>query len=97
MEDMLIGPLAITFGADGVEFRTLQQEESFTLSYTECYKLFEVLYQRREDLYRWMSSEQQTEGPVPLHLEEPNITYTVNDESLSVSSWEKPESAPGSS
>ena len=25
------------------------------------------------------------------------FTYTVNDESLSVSSWEKPESAPGSS
>ena len=97
MEDTIVGPFGITFGADDVEFRTLQQAESYTLSYTECYKLFEVLYQRREDLYRRMSSEQQTEGPIPLHLDEPNITYTVNDESLSVSSWEEPESAPGSS
>jgi len=86
--------IGITFGADDVEFRMLQQAESYTLSYSECYKLFEVLYQRREDLYRRMSREQQTEGPTPLHLEEPNITYTVNDESLSVSSWEKPESDP---
>jgi hypothetical protein len=95
MEDMIIGPFAITFGAGGVEFRALHQGERYTLSYTECYKLLEVLYQRREDLHRRMSSEQQTEGPTPLHVEEPNITYTVNDESLSVSSWEKPESAPG--
>ncbi len=38
MEDMIIGPFAITFGAGGVEFRTLQHAEYYTLGYTECYK-----------------------------------------------------------
>ncbi len=89
MHHAKIGPFAITFTPDGVELHTSQQTDHSVLSYTECYQLLETLYQRREELYRKMFNESyESEGAPPQFIDDLRITYTVNDESLAVASWD---------
>lgn len=84
MQDIIVGPFAITFGRDGVEFRTLQPTDHTTLTYTECYDLFRTLYLRRDEIYRSTHGEKTDEAST---LSRENITYTVNNESYSIASW----------
>ena len=84
MHDVTIGPFAITFTREAVEFRTKDQDDATLLSYTECYELFRALYLRRDTIYKYTHRENQTEP----QKSDGQVTYTKNQESFAVASWE---------
>jgi hypothetical protein len=84
MHDVTIGPFAITFTPDGVEFSTAHQDTITKLSYTECYELFRALYVRRDTIYKYTHRENLTE---PQQVDG-KATYTENQGSFAVASWE---------
>src|SRR5262245_28227460 len=93
MHDVTIGPFAITFTREGVEFLTEDQDVATRLSYTECYELFRALYMRRDTIYKYTHREHQAE----LQKSDGQVTYTKNRESFAVASWEterEPERDP---
>ncbi|HYU73241.1 MAG TPA: hypothetical protein VEL31_11230 [Ktedonobacteraceae bacterium] len=84
-----IGPLKLLFTPDGVEIQSDGLTARTRLTYTECYSLLEVLYQRREELYRLTHLEEQpSDGNPSQFLAEQRLTYVVDGPSLAVSSWE---------
>lgn len=84
MHDVIVGPFAITFTRDAVEFRTEQQDEATKLTYSECYELFRTLYLRRDAIYKYTHREKQAEP----QKSDGKVTYTENQESFAVASWE---------
>jgi hypothetical protein len=84
MHDVTIGPFAITFTPDGVEFSTAHPDTATKLSYTECYELFRALYVRRDTIYKYTHRENLTE---PQQIDG-KATYTENQGSFAVASWE---------
>ncbi len=91
MDDLVIGPFRIDFTSDGVTFLTSDASHiphAHALTYSECYRLLAELYQRRNELYRLSyGKDQPAEGPPTYTYNE--VTYVINDESISVSSWER--------
>ena len=88
MSDHVIGPFHIDFTPDGVTFHTTDASNTHTLTYAECYQLLATLYQRRDALYQLSHlNGQHTEGP-PTYVYN-NVTYVINDDSISVSAWER--------
>ncbi len=84
MHDVIIGPFAITFTREGVEFCTEQQDNATKLTYSECYELFRTLYLRRDAIYKYTHREKQIEP----QESDGKVTYTKNQESFAVASWE---------
>jgi hypothetical protein len=87
MNDLVIGPFRIDFIPDGVTFQTSDTLDTHTLTYGECYRLLAMLYQRRDDLYQLSHRDGQHEGP-PTYVYN-DVTYVINDDSISVAGWER--------
>ena len=87
MNDLVIGPFRIDFEQDGVKFLTSDASNTHTLTYGECYQLLAVLYQRRDTLYQLSHHDGQHEGP-PTYVYN-DVTYVINDDSISVAGWER--------
>lgn len=87
MDDLVIGPFRIDFTPDGVTFLTSDTSSTHALTYNECYQLLAALYQRRDALYQLSHKDgQHTEGPPTYVYNE--VTYVINDDSISVAGWE---------
>ena len=84
MHDAIIGPFAITFTHDAVEFRTERHEDPTKLTYSECYELFRTLYVRRDAIYKYTHREKPIDPP----KSDGKATYTENQESFSIASWD---------
>lgn len=84
MHDVIVGPFAITFTREGVEFLTEDQKDATKLSYSECYELFRALYMRRDTIYKYTHRENQAEP----QKSDGRVTYTNNQESFAVASWD---------
>ena len=87
MNDLVIGPFHIDFTPDGVKFLTSDASNTHTLTYGECYQLLAMLYQRRDALYQLSHRDGQHEGP-PTYVYN-DVTYVINDDSISVAGWER--------
>lgn len=93
MDSIMIGPFRIVFTPEGVEFHTSYQAGSYRLTYTECYKLLAALYQRREELYRLTYRDKEQSEDMPIYVVN-DLTYTIDDTSLSVAGWEGGKEVP---
>lgn len=87
MNDLVIGPFRIDFTQDSVKFLTSDASDTHTLTYGECYQLLAMLYQRRDALYQLSHRDGQQEGP-PTYVYN-DVTYVINDDSISVAGWER--------
>ncbi len=88
MDDLVIGPFSIDFTPGGVIFRTSDQADSYSLTYSECYQLLAMLYQRRDELYKLSQRKDQPAERPPTYVYN-EVTYVINDDSISVAGWER--------
>ncbi len=88
MDSLVIGPFHIDFTAEGAIFRTQDQSDQHTLTYAECYQLFEALYQNRYELYRLSHNDSKRPGDASTYVVN-GLTYTIDDSSVAVAGWER--------
>ena len=88
MDNLVIGPFEIDFTPDGVNFRTRDQSDQHTLTYSQCYQLLAALYQNRDELYRLSHTESKQAGESSTYVVG-ELTYTIDDTSVAVAGWER--------
>ena len=90
MDNLEIGPFQIDFTPDGVNFRTRDQSDQHTLTYSQCYQPLAALYQNRDELYRLSHIEGKQAGESSTYVVG-ELTYTIDDTSVAVAGWERLE------